>query len=113
MSQQRVSEAGGVVLVVAGFITAMYLTQDVTFGFILPLLHVMNMAIGITGMGLLALAKPRLAPLAGVIAIGLAVDTFVFMWHDPMWALPAVAGGLLCVGSLVAGRVTLPEPQGQ
>ena len=113
MYPQRITEAGGIVLVLAGFVTAAYLTQDVTFGFIVPIIHVMNIAVGITGMGLLALMKPRMAPLAGAVGIGLAVDTFVLMYHDPLWALPALAGGLLCVGSLVAGRVPVPQAQKQ
>ncbi|MFD1585829.1 hypothetical protein ACFR9U_02450 [Halorientalis brevis] len=113
MQTRSITEAGGIVLVVAGFVTAAYLTQDVTFGFILPIIHVMNIAVGITGMGLLALMKPRLAPVAGAVGIGLAIDTFVFMYHDPLWALPALAGGTLCVGSLVSGRVSVPQPQQQ
>ena len=113
MYPQRISEAGGTVLLVAGFVTIMYLLTDATFGFIVPILHLMNMAVGITALGLLALSKPRLAPLAGAGAIGIAVDTFVFMWHDPLWALPTVVGGLLCLASLLPGRVGLPKPQQQ
>lgn len=113
MYPRRVSEAGGIVLVVAGFVSALFLTQDATFGFILPILYVMNIAVGITGMGLLALMKPRLAPVAGIIAIGLAIDCFLFMWHAPLWILPTAAGGILCIGSLVSGPLETPQPSRQ
>lgn len=111
MGSNTITDAGGIVLCLSGLTTAVFLTQDVTFGFILPILHVMNIAIGITAAGLVALSKPRMAPIAGVVAIGLALDTFLKMYHEPIWALPAIVGGVLCIAGAVSSRVDVPRPQ--
>jgi ABC-type glucose/galactose transport system permease subunit len=113
MGSNRIVEAGGITLCLAGVVTAAYLTQDTNFGFIFPILHVMNMAIGMTIAGLVALMKPRLAPISGIIAAGIALEVFVSQFNDPLWAIPAIVGALLCIGGPISQRFTTPGPTRQ
>ncbi|WP_336002208.1 hypothetical protein [Halorientalis halophila] len=110
MVSNKLTEIGGVVLIVAGIVTVGYLTQNDRFGFIVPILFVMNMGIGISGAGLLALSKPKLAPVAGVVAIGLALTTFYVIWSAPLWAIPTVVGGVLCIIGSISARLFEPRP---
>lgn len=112
MVSNKLTELGGVVLIVAGMVTVGYLTQDDRFGFIVPLLFVMNIGIGISGMGLLALSKPKLAPIGGVVAMALSVTTFYVIWDAPLWIAPTVIGGVLCIVGPISARFLQPRPSG-
>jgi len=97
MNGRSLIDAGGVFLVIGGLVTAAYLATDANFGFILPALYQMNMAIGIFAAGLIVLSKPRLAPVGAGLGAFLAVDTFFLSYNDPLWALAAVVGAVLCL----------------
>ncbi|WP_299266137.1 hypothetical protein [Halorientalis sp.] len=112
MLSNKLTELGGVVLIFAGMLTVGYLTQDDRFGFIVPILFVMNMGVGISGMGLLALSKPKLAPVGGVVAMGLSFLTFLVIWDAPLWVVPTVFGGALCIVGPISARFLRPRPSG-
>jgi hypothetical protein len=112
MVSNKLTELGGVVLIFAGMLTVGYLTQDDRFGFIVPLLFVMNMGVGISGMGLLALSKPKLAPVGGVVAIALSVTTFHLIWSAPLWIVPTAVGGVLCIVGPISARFVRPRISG-
>ncbi len=112
MVSNKLTELGGVVLIFAGMLTVGYLTQNDRFGFIVPILFVMNMGVGISGMGLLALSKPKLAPVGGIVAMVLSVTTFYLIWSAPLWILPTVIGGVLCIVGPVSARFLRLRPSG-
>ncbi|MFB6084035.1 MAG: hypothetical protein ABEJ94_07310 [Halorientalis sp.] len=109
MVSNRLTELGGVVLIFAGMLTVGYLTQDDRFGFIVPLLFVMNVGVAISGTGLLALSRPRLAPIGGVVAMALSVTTFRVIWSAPLWIVPTVVGGVLCMVGPLSARFFRPR----
>mgnify|MGYP006294763753 CR=1 FL=1 len=112
MVSNKLTEIGGIVLIFAGMLTVGYLTQDDRFGFIVPILFVMNMGVGIAGAGLLSLSKPRLAPVAGVVAVALSVTTFVLIWDAPLWMVPTIVGAGLCILGSLSARFRRPRPSG-
>ncbi|AQL43371.1 hypothetical protein BV210_12020 [Halorientalis sp. IM1011] len=112
MVSNKLTELGGIVLIFAGMLTVGYLTQDERFGFIVPLLLVMNMGIGISGMGLLALSRPKLAPIGGIVAMALSFTTFYVIWSAPMWIIPTVIGGVLCIVGPISARLFQPRLSG-
>jgi hypothetical protein len=97
MNGRDLIEAGGVFLVIGGFVTAAYLATEANFGFILPALYQINIAIGIFAASLIVFWKPRLAPVGAGLGAFLAVDTFFISFNDPLWALPSVVGAVLCL----------------
>lgn len=104
MDGRNLIDAGGVFLVIGGLVTAAYLTTEASFGFILPVLYQMNMAIGIFAGGLVVLSKPKLAPIGAGLGVLLAIDTFFFSYYDPLWALVTIVGAVLV---LVGWTLTL------
>jgi hypothetical protein len=72
----------------------------------------MNMGVGISGMGLLALSKPKLAPVGGVVAMALSFTTFYVIWSAPLWTIPTVIGGVLCLVGPLSSRFRRVRPSG-
>jgi hypothetical protein len=78
-------------------VTAAYLATEASFGLVLPISYQMNMAVGILAGGLVALSKPKPAPVGAGVAAFLAFDTFFFSYYDPLWGLVTFVGAILCV----------------
>jgi hypothetical protein len=95
MNGRSLIDAGGVLIVIGGLVTAGYLTTDASFGFILPVLYHINVTVGIFAGGLIALSKPKLAPVGAVLSGFLAIDTFLISYYDPLWALTTVVGAVV------------------
>jgi hypothetical protein len=95
MNGRSLINVGGVCIVIGGLITAGYITTDASFGFILPVLYHINVTVGIFAGGLIALSKPKYAPVGAALSGFLAFDTFFISYYDPLWAAATLVGSVV------------------
>jgi hypothetical protein len=102
MAKRNTIEAGGLVMVLAGFGTAAFMWATPGLGFMV--LALMNVAVGFWAMGFTTMSKPHLWPVTGIGSIGLAVALYVGYFGQPLWASIGVLGGAICLVGGLAGQ---------
>lgn len=110
MVSRYATDTGGALLCLSGLLTGVYMLVSAV-GF--AALVLMVIAVGFIGVGVSTLSSPGRAPLFGVVGGVLAAVVFVGWFGDPLWAVPGVAGGVLCLVGGLAGRERQPAAQGQ